>query len=214
MDSKTKIRIILASVTVLFLILIGYLMYLNYLDYEYEWTVEALTIGSFDFFGAFTFTSYNALFATLLIFGIFVLPFVINELGILDNYPDEPQDVDVEKGQTVQDAEESFDRFVGFLKRRFGSINKIRNYSLPIGITSAILGGFLITLPSIFLIDSELIWIPETEEWFVREYYGFIRGQLLLIDILLLVIGLILIRLYIRRRRHSANKEKLKPFTV
>ena len=82
MESKTKIRIAVTSVTILFLILIGYLMYLNYLDYEYEWTVEALTIGSFDFFGTFTFTSYNALFATLLIFGIFVLPFVINESGI------------------------------------------------------------------------------------------------------------------------------------
>jgi hypothetical protein len=204
MDSKTKIRIVLASVTILFLILIGYLMRIDQV-----WTVEALTIGSFDFFDTFTISSSSALFATLLIFGIFVLPFVINELGILDNYPDEPQDVDVEKGQTVQDAEESFNRFVGFLKNRFGSIKKIRNYSLPIGITSAILGGCLITLPSIFLTDSELIWIPETEEWFVREYYGFIRGHLLLIGILLLVIGLILIIRYIRRNSQSTIKEKL-----
>jgi len=209
MDSKTKIRIILASVTVLFLILIGYLMYLNYLDYEYEWTVEALTIGSFDFFGTFTFTSYNALFATLLIFGIFVLPFVINESGILDNYPDESPDADVEGGYTIEEAEEHLDRFAGFLKRRFGSIKKIRNYSLPIGITSAILGGCLITLPSIFLTDSEPIWIPETEEWLVREYHGFIRGHLLLIGIILLVIGLILIIRYIRRNSQSTIKEKL-----
>ena len=193
MDSKTKIRIALTSVTILFLILIGYLMIT-----DYRWTVEALIIGSFAFFSTFTFSSYSALFATLLIFGIFVLPFVINELGILDDYHDEPLDSDVEKGPTVQDAEKSFNRFAGFLKSRFGSIKGVRNYSLPIGITSAILGGFLIALPSIFLIDSEPIWIPETEEWFVREYYGFIRGHLLLIGILLLVVGLILIIRYIR----------------
>jgi len=203
-ESKTKIRIILVSVTVLFLILIGYLMRIDQV-----WTVEALIVGSFAFFGTFTFTSYNALFVTLLSFGIFVLPFVINELGILDDYHDEPPDSDVEKGPTVQDAEKSFNRFAGFLKSRFGSIKKIRNYSLPIEITSAILGGCLITLPSLFLIDSEPIWIPETEEWFVREYYGFIRGHLLLIGILLLVTGLILIIRYIRRNSHSTDKEKL-----
>ena len=193
MNNRTKIRIPLTSVTILFLILIVYLMYLSYLDYYYEWTVEALIIGSFTFFSTFTFSSYSALFATLLIFGIFVLPFVINELGIIDNYPDEPPDAEVEGGYTIEEAEESFDRFAGFLKRRFGSIKKIRNYSLPMEITSAILGGCLITLSSIFLIDSELIWIPETETWVVREYYGFIRGQLLLIGILLLVIGIVLI---------------------
>jgi hypothetical protein len=204
MERKTKIRIILASVTVLFLILIGYFMIT-----DYRWTIEALTIGSFDFFGAFTISTNTALFATLLIFGIFVLPFVINESGILDDYHDEPPDSDVEKGPTVQDAEKSFNRFAGFLKSRFGSIKKIRNYSLPIGITSAILGGCLITLPSIFLIDSKLIWIPKTEEWFVREYYGFIRGQLLLIGIPLLGTGLILIIRYIRRNSQSTIKEKL-----
>jgi hypothetical protein len=205
MENKTKIRIALASVAVLFLILIGYFMVI-----DYEWTVEALVIGSFAFFSRFTISSNTALFATLLIFGIFVLPFVINELGIFDNYPDEPPDSDVEKGPTVQDAEKSFNRFAGFLKSRFGSINKIRNYSLPIEITSAILGGFLITLPSIFLTDSEPIWIPETEEWFVREYYGFIRGHLLLIGILLLIVGFILIIRYIRRNSQSTIKEKLK----
>jgi hypothetical protein len=174
MESKTKIRIVLASVTVLFLILIGYLIYLNYLDYDYEWTVEALIIDSFAFFGTFTFTSYSVLFVTLLSFGVFVLPFVINELGILDNYSDEPQDTDVEEGQTIEEAEEQFDRFVGFLKRRFGSINKIKNYALPVEITSAILGGCLMVLPSLLLIDFPLTWDSKTETWFIEEYYGFI----------------------------------------
>jgi len=159
MDSTTKIRIMLASVTVLFLILIRYLMRI-----DYEWTVEALTVGSFAFFGTFTFTSNTALFATLLIFGIFVLPFVINELGILDNYPNEPPDADVEKGPTVQDAEKSFNRFVGFLKSRFGSIKRIKNYTLPTGIILTILGSYSIILPSLLLIDSEPVWIPELED--------------------------------------------------
>jgi len=198
MESKTKLRIVLVAVSVLFLILIGYLLYFSYLDYDYRWTVEALIIGSFAFFGTFTFTSYNALFVTLLSFGIFVLPFVINELGILDNYPDEPPDSDVEKGPTVQGAEESFNRFAGFLKNRFASIKKIRNYPLPIGITSAILGSCFIGLPQFLLIDSPQIWNPKTETWIVEEYYGFIRGHLLLIGILLLVVGLILIIRYIR----------------
>jgi len=208
MESKTKIRIVLASVTVLFLILIGYLSYLNYLDYDYEWTVEALIIDSFAFFGTFTFTSYIVLFVTLLSFGVFVLPFVINELGILNNYSGEPQDTNVEEGQTIREAEEQFDRFVGFLKRRFGSINKIKNYALPVEITSAILGGCLMVLPSLFLIDSPLTWDSKTETWIVKEYYGFIRGQLLLIGISLLIIGLIVIGLYIHRRPYSAGTEK------
>jgi len=172
------------------------------------WTVEALIVGSFAFFGTFTFTSYNALFVTLLSFGIFVLPFVINELGILDNYSDEPPDSDVEKGPTVQGAEKSFNRFAGFLKSRFGSINKIKNYGLPIEITLTILGGCLMVLPSLFLIDSPQRWNPETEEWFIKNYYVFIRGQLLLIGILLLAIGLILIIRYIRRNSQSTIKEK------
>jgi hypothetical protein len=221
MENKTKLRIALASVTIFFLILIGYQLYLMYIKQEYDITVEALVVSQFEFFTTFTLSSYNIFFATLFIFGIFVLPFVINELGILDNHSDEPPDPDVEEGQTIEEAEEQFDRFVGFLKRRFGSVNKIRNFSLPIGIATAILGGCLITLPSIFLKDSERVKrVFETGEfigqeyWYIAKYYGLIRGQLLLIGILLLVIGLILIIRYIRRNSHSTDKEKLKPFTV
>jgi hypothetical protein len=209
MENKTKIRIVLASVSVLFLILIGYFMIT-----DYRWTVEALIVGSFAFFGTFTISSNTALFVTLFTFGIFVLPFVINELGILDDYPDEPPDSDVEKGPTVQDTEKSFNRFAGFLKSRFGSIKKIRNYSLPIGITSAILGSCFIGLPHFFLIDSPQIWNPKTETWNVEKYYGFIRGHLLLIGISLLVTGLILIIRYRRRNSQSTIKEKLQAISV
>jgi uncharacterized membrane protein len=209
MESKTKIRIVLASVTALFLILIGYFMIT-----DYRWTVEALIVGSFAFFGTFTISSTSALFVTLLIFGIFVLPFVINELGILGNHPNKQLEDLEEEGQTIEESEEQLDRFAGFLKRRFGSINKIKNYALPIEITSAILGGCLIGLAQFFLIDSPQIWNPKTETWVVEEYYGFIRGQLLLIGILLLVVGLILIIRYIRRNSHSTDKEIPKTFSI
>jgi hypothetical protein len=209
MDSKTKIRIALASVSVLFLILIGYLMVVDYV-----WTVEALIIGSFAFFGTFTISDNTALFVTMLIFGIFVLPFIFYESGFLDDSTDEQPDNFGETGQSIMEAEEQVDRLIGFLKSRFGSINKVRNYSLFIGITSTIIGCGLSTLPSFFLTDSELIWIHKTEEWFVREYYGFIRGHLLLIGILLLLIGLILIIRHIRRNPHSTGNKNFKPISI
>jgi len=212
MNNRTKIRIALTSVTILFLILIGYLIYLNYLDYDYEWTVRAFIIEDFDqifaFFGTFTISSYNAFFVTILSFGILILPFVINELGILDDHPNKQLEDLKEEGQSIEEAEDQLDRFAGFLKRRFGPIKKIKNYTLPIGITLTILGGCLMVLPSRFLIDSPLTWNFKTETWIVKEYYGFIRGQLLLIGISLLIIGLIVIGLYIHRRPYSAGTEK------
>jgi hypothetical protein len=203
MENKTKIRIVLTSVTVLFLLLIGHLMVI-----DYEWTVKKLAIGSFAFFGTFIISSNAALFVTLLIFGIFVLPFVINELGFLDNSLDEPPDnFDVETGQTIEEAEEQVDRLAGFLKSRFGSVKKIKSYMLPIGVASAILGGYLMILPSFLLKDSEPVWIPKTEEmhahYFVEQYYGFIRGQLLIVGILILIVGSWLI---IRFRRKEIQK--------
>lgn len=207
-DNTTKIRVVLIAVTILYLILIGYLMIINY-----EWTVQALIIGSFGLYGTFTITSCSALFTTLLTFGIFVLPFVINELGILDGYPDgQPDDLEME-GQTIQDAEESFDRFITFLKRRFGPLKKIKNYTLPLGITLTILGSCFIGLPQFLFIDGPWTYDPKAEIWFIKDYKGFIRGQLLLIGLLFLVIGLILIIQYIRRRPNSTER-KLKHFNL
>jgi hypothetical protein len=187
-DNTTKIRIVLIAVTIIYLILIGYLMRI-----DYEWTVQALIIGSFGFYGTFTITSYSALFATLLIFGIFVLPFVIKESGILDDYPDEPPDDLEEEGYTIEEAEKSFDRFAAFLKRRFGPLKKIKKFTLPIGIAFTILGSCLVGLPYFFIKDGPLTYDPKTEIWFIKDYKGFLRGQLLLIGILFLVVGLILI---------------------
>ena len=144
-----------------------------------------------------------------------VRPFANLVLARMHACTHEPIDnFDMEKGQTIEEAEEQFDRFAGFLKSRFGSVNKIRNYSLPIGIATAILGGCLITLPSIFLIDLERVKrVFETGEfigqkyWYIAKYYGLIRGQLLLIGILFLAIGTILIVRYIHRNPHSTDKQ-------
>jgi hypothetical protein len=204
--NTTKRRVVLIVVALFFLILIGYLM-----SVDYEWTVKALIIEDFDqifaFYPQFTLTSYSAMFATLLIFGIFVLPFVISETGFLDDQPASQLEDSEKEGQSIEEAEDQVDRLASFLKKRFGSIKKIRNYLLPIGIALTIVGGCLIGLPHFFLIDSPKILDPETGEWFRKDYKGFIRGQLLLIGILLLVIGLVLIRHYIRRNRHSTDKE-------
>ena len=203
-DNANKIRIMLITVTAIYIILIVYLMVT-----DYEWTVRALIIEAFDpsfgFYETFTISNYSAMFAALLSFGIFVLPFVINESRILDNYTRE-QPADLEEGQPIDGAEESFDRFVVFLKRQFGSIKKINKFTLPMGITLTILGICLVRLPYFLFIDGPWTLDPKTETEFIKDYKGFIRGQLLLIGILLLVIGLILIIYYIRRRRHAVDK--------
>ncbi len=202
-DNTTKIRVVLIIVTAIFLILIGYLMYVNE-----EWEIEALIIEEFDqifaFYPTFTLTSYNVMFATLLTFGIFVLPFVIAETGFLDDSPDEQNHNLEEDGYNPKKAEEAFDRFGAFLKKRIDKIKKttiIKNYTLPIAIIFSILGSCLVVLPYFFLIDSPLLSDYETGDLYRVVYHGFIRGQLFLIGILLIVIGIILVRLYIRRQK-------------
>ena len=208
-DNTTKIRVVLIAVSALYLILIGYLMAI-----DYEWTVQPLIIELDDypllgFHYGFTISSYSALFVTLLIWSILVLPFLIAETGFLDDSPDEQAHNLEEEGYTREEAEESFDRFVAFLKRRLGPITKIKNYTLPIAITFTLLGSCLAVIPYFLFIDGPPTLDPKTETWFIKDYKGFIRGQLFLIGILLLVIGIILIIHYIRRRRHSVGKEIL-----
>lgn len=204
-DNTTKIRILLTAVTITYMILIGYLMSINC-----EWKVQALIIESFNptfgFYEAFTVSSYGAMFATLLVFGIFVLPFVINESGILDDYPDGQNDDLEDERQTIEDAEKSFNRFVPFLKGRFDTIKKIKKYTLPIGITLTILGSCLVGLPYFLLKDGPLTYDPKTEIWFIKDYKGFIRGQFLLLGLLFFVLGIILIM-----RGHRHHKSQTNP---
>ena len=191
-DNTTKIRLALIAVTIICLILIGYLM-----SIDYEWTVEPLIIESIDpsfaFHYGFTISSYSAFFATLFIFGIFVLPFIIVETGFLDDPHDEQAHSLKEEGYTVEETEDTFDRFVTFLKKRLGPLKKIKNYSLPIGIAFVILGSCLVGIPYFLLIDGPLTLDPKTGIEYIKDYKGYMRGQFLLIGILLLVIGLILI---------------------
>ena len=205
-DNATKIRVVLIVVTVLYLILIGYLMAI-----DYEWTVQPLIIGHFAFYYGFTISSNTAFFATLLIFGIFVLPFVIAEAGFLDDSSDEHVDNLEKEGYTIGEAEEGFDRFVAFLKRRFGTmkkIKKIKNYTLPIGIAFTIFGSCLVGLPYFLVIDGPLTWDSKTETLFIKDYKGFIRGQLLLIGILFLVIALVLMLLFRRSKKQTQRATK------
>ena len=92
-NSKIKIRIVLTSAAVLFLVLIVYLLAVTH-----EWRITAWVVKiqgeEFKISHKFAFTDSTAYFATLFSFGIFVLPFVIDESGILGNYPDEPPDTD------------------------------------------------------------------------------------------------------------------------
>jgi hypothetical protein len=191
-DNVTKSRAVLSLVSVLYLILIGYIM-----SIDQEWTIQPLIIGDFAFYYEFTVSSYSAFFATLLTFGILVLPFILAETGVLDESPDEqPKELE---------AEQSFDRFTVYLKRRFGAIQKIKNYTLPIAVTFLILGSCLTGLPYFMIKDGPLTWDPKTEIWFIKDYKGYIRGQLLLAGILFLAIGLVLI-LLLRRSKKQAKK--------
>jgi hypothetical protein len=209
-DNTTKIRVVLIGVTTLYLILIGYLMLI-----DHEWIVKPLIIElidqSFAFYYEFSVSSSSLFFATLFLFGIFILPFVIVESGFLDDYPDEEVHKLEDEGYTVEEAEKDFDRFVAFLKRRFAPIIemkkiknytlKIKNYTLSIAIAFSILGSLLAVIPYFIFIDGPWTFNLLTEIWSIKDYKGFIRGQLFLLGLLLLIIALTLSIHYMRRRR-------------
>jgi hypothetical protein len=198
--NTTRIRIVFAAITILYMFLIGYLIYT-----DQEWTVKAFIIHSFKpsfgFYETFTWSSYSVLFGTLIIFGVFILPFAVNELGLLNHHPD-VQFVDYgEEGQTVESAEYSVTRLTTYLKRR--GLGRIKSFVLPVGFSLIIIGSCLVGLPHFLFIDGKWTFDPEVEVWYIKDYKGFIRGKLLLIGVLLLVAGIILILLYMRHRRNS-----------
>jgi hypothetical protein len=205
-DSKIgntiKIRVFLTIVTTTYLVLIGYLMFFNHEPWEFK----ALIIEDFDqifaFYPNFSITSYDVIFATLIVFGIFVLPFVINELGLLDSYPDKQLEDLIAEGQKSEKVKNHTDRSAVFLKRRFDTIKKIKNYILPMGVTITTLGCCFMVLPYFFFKDSPQIPDVKTGELFRETYQGLLRGQFFLMGILFLVIGIFFIRSYLRYRRH------------
>jgi hypothetical protein len=121
----------------------------------------------------------------------------------LDNYADNFQTVIEENDRNVKEKKNYSNRFVGFVKSGFTSI---KNYILPVGFILLIMGGCFMVFPSRFLIDSYPDFLLETGFVFIENYYGLIRGQLLLVGIPILVLGLSLIIRYLI----EANEKLLK----
>jgi len=222
-DNTTKIRVLLIVVSILYLTLIGYLLSIG----STEWTVEPLIIDLIDpaypshlsygsypsyplyaFYDGFTLSSHDIFVVTLFMYGFLVLPFVITETGLLDDSIDE-QNHDLEQdGFNIDEAEALVERFFTFIKMRTVAIKKItiiKNYTLPIAITFSILGSCLVGLPYFLFRDGLWTWDSKEEIYYIENYKGVIRGQLLLIGLLFLAISLILI---IQSKRHHPNSEK------
>ncbi len=200
--NTTRIRIVFAIIIILYLFLIGYLIYT-----DQEWTVKAFIIHSFKpsfgFYETFTWSSYSVLFGTLIVFGVFILPFAVNELEILNHHPDVPFKDYGKEGQTVESAENSVSRLTEYLKKK--GVGRIKTLVLPVGLSLTILGCCLVGLPHFLFMDGPWTFDPEVEVWYIKDYKGFLRGKLLLIGVLLLVVGIIFILVYIRHRRNSKS---------
>jgi hypothetical protein len=198
--NTTRIRIVFAATIILYLFLIAYLIYT-----DQEWTVKALIIHSFKpsfgFYETFTWSSYSVLFGTLIIFGVFILPFAVNELEILNHHPDVPFSDYGERGQTLESAENSVTRLTLYLKKK--GLGRIKALILPVGLSLTIIGSCLMGLPHFLFIDGPWTFDPKVEVWYIEDYKGFIRGKLLLIGVILLVVGILFILVYIRHRRNS-----------
>lgn len=96
-NNKIKIRLVLIVASSIHMLLIGYIFWRQVMHMpEFEWLVGALIIGNWAIFDTFVFSQYNVLLTTLYSFGIFVLTYTIDELGIFINYSDELPDPNVE----------------------------------------------------------------------------------------------------------------------
>lgn len=199
MNAKKSMTFIL--IAILFLFLFGYLVYLNYLDYE--WTFNGWNFGGFSFFNS---SADGVFFASLLIVIIFFIPLFIFKIGFLDNSANKLQISIEENDQDIKGNENYFSRFIVFLKSGY---IVIKNFMLPVGFILLILGGCFVVLPSRFLIDSFPDFLLETGNLFIENFYGLIRGQLLLIGIPLLVLGFTLIIRYVLEVKK--REPKLKP---
>jgi len=192
MDVTTKRRIVLIVATALHLILLRIL-----LTIKFEWQIYV-----FDF-GTIIVTEGTAFVAVAFSFAIFVVPFIIYETGFLDNYPDEPPDPDVEGSQTVEEAEESFDRFIEYVNRRIDYVNR---HTLPIGLILTIIGICILMVVSVYLQGEGAYWHEWQKE--ITRNYAFLNLPLGLIAFSSLIIGFALIGLYLHRHLYSAGKEK------
>ncbi|MEJ2242896.1 MAG: hypothetical protein P8Y18_12280, partial [Candidatus Bathyarchaeota archaeon] len=173
----------------------GYLMYLNYLDFE--WMANGWNFGGFDFFDS---EAEGIFFSSLLLTIIIFIPLFILKIGFLDNSANESQTIIGKNDFKIID-ERSSNRFIGFLKMGYISF---RNYMLPVGFILLILGGCFMALPSRFLVDSYPDFVSETGGLFIEKYYGLIRGQLLLAGVPLLMLGLsLIIRYFLEAKKNE-----------
>lgn len=193
----TKVRASLITVTVIYLISIGYLMYVS----NIEWKIQALIVQIFDqtyaFYPEFVVSSYQIFFPTLLLFGIFILPVIIVETGFLDDSPS--KQINKQNNEIPQKRELNLtsNRLVNWIRN---TTNSIKKYEFSFGSAFTIFGSLLIILPYFLLLDSPLKVDSSTGLEYHEVYYGFNRGQLLLIGLFFLIVGLILFFYYIRRR--------------
>ncbi|TRO52548.1 hypothetical protein E2P63_03415 [Candidatus Bathyarchaeota archaeon] len=220
--NTNRVKGILITVIVIYFILLGYFLSINPLSPDSKWTIKSLIIEkisgipiepSYAFYPAITLTSTSFLYATLIIFGILVLPVIIAESGFLDisniQYHDDTE-------QPIE-GEETYDRFVTFLKRHLSSLNKIEKaknirkitkFSLPLATIFIIIGICLIILPPFLIKDGPVaLDIRKTLEigkalQYVKGYMGVSRGQLLLLGILLIIISIFLIRFNRKRTQN------------
>ena len=174
-EIKSKIRITLIVVTFLYIAIIGYLMTINY-----EWETDPLIIHLYDylslswfnhpphlsyplypvyaFYQGFIITSFYAFFSSVLLFGIFILPFIIAEMGILDNISDEKINNLRQEDNEVQKAEDQFERFSDFIKRNFSLLIKLKYFKIIV-IILIVFGLCLSILPYFFVSDGP--WVHQ-----------------------------------------------------
>lgn len=200
-DNRNKVKAILIIVIVFYLNSLGHLINVNT-----EWNIQALIIQIFDqsyaFYPGFIVSSYQIFFPTLLLFGILILPAFIIEIGFLDDSSSKQVN---EKDKEIYQKKQSnmtFYRFLSFIRTLTDSIKK---YQFPIGLTFTVFGSFLIILPYFLLIDIQKM-DSRTHVEYYEPYYGFVRGQLLLIGLFFFIIGLIII-LYYYRNRNLINQQ-------
>ena len=204
---NSKKSIIFILIAIFFLFLFGYLVYLNYLDFE--WTFNDWNFGGFDFFssledGAYLISPDGVFFISLLLAIIAFIPLFIFKIGFLDNSSNDFKTIIEENHQNIKEKKNYSSRFIIFVKSGF---IVIKNYMLPVGFILLILGGCFMVLPSRFLIDSYPDFLLETGNVFIENYYGLIRGQMLLIGIPVLILGLSLIIRYILEANRKEPKQ-------
>ncbi len=205
---NSKKSIIFILIAIFFLFLFGYLVYLNYLDFE--WTFNDWNFGGFDFFssledGAYLISPDGVFFISLLLAIIAFIPLFIFKIGFLDNSSNDFKTIIEDNHQNIKEKKNYSSRFIIFVKSGF---IVIKNYMLPVGFILLILGGCFMVLPSRFLIDSYPDFLLETGNVFIENYYGLIRGQMLLIGIPVLILGLSLIIRYILEANRKEPKQR------